>query len=170
MRKGDFELTLLIDFFTVNSIDIAISFVGAFFGFLFAIISGSIFNKILSYIRKRDILKSLKNELREIKQSLEEDTNHSTYFRYNYSIWKTIESSGGILSLSQMKEYKELIAIYEKIYFADMFEQQYFDIYKFNLVNKTDEIKQSLHIMNEKRKEKKQSIIIKLGEFIKKNE
>jgi hypothetical protein len=146
-----------------------ISFLGAFFGFLFAIFLEAIVNIVLELKKSNSTFNSLIDELEELGSDLKSNVSHDEYFRYDYSVWKTAESSGGLLSISQMEQYKQLVFIYSNIYFADLLEQQYFDLYKLKLMNNTQEIKSALEMIDIKRKEKKQKIFSEIESFVKEN-
>jgi hypothetical protein len=143
-----------------------ISFLGAFFGFLFAIILESLFSKLLARGKRKNTIESLTTELNELFIELNPENPHDTYFRYDYSVWRTAENSGELLSISQTKEYKQLFSIYSDIYFADLLEQQYFDLYKLKLLNDTKDLELTLNKIDKKRKEKHQKICDKIASFV----
>jgi hypothetical protein len=143
-----------------------ISFLGAFFGFLFAIILQSLFIKLLARGKRKSTIESLIAELNELFMEIRPDDPHEIYFRYNYSVWKTAENSGELLTISQTKQYKQLVSIYSDIYFADLIEQQYFALYKLKLANNTDVVKLALEETDMIRKEKRQKIYNGIKTFV----
>jgi hypothetical protein len=148
-----------------------ISFLRAFFSFLFAIILESMFTCYFSSKKAKNIFNSLIKELNELGNELKISNSHGSYFRYEFSVWKTVESSGELLSISHMKHYKYLVSLYSSIYFADLLEQQYFDLYKLSLISisNTSGVKSMLDVMDIKRKEKKEKISKDIESFAKEN-
>ena len=79
------------------------NFLGAFFGFLFAILVEVIVGKYNDKDIQEKVKESLEKELTEIKKSLlekEHTTENPTYFRYQVVVWKTCVYSGYLFSVS----------------------------------------------------------------------
>ena len=96
--------------------DVVVSFIGAFLGFAFALLSEAIIQKI---VRKRDINSYLRNiqiELRTIRNSLDKhkDSADISLF-FDIPIWEAFISSGDIRYLMNKSYYSDLLNTYSKI-------------------------------------------------------
>lgn len=126
--------------------DVVVSFIGAFLGFAFALLSEAIIQKI---VRKRDINSYLRNiqiELRTIRNSLDKhkDSADISLF-FDIPIWEAFISSGDIRYLMNKSYYSDLLNTYSKIKRANELESVNRDDVVDNLViSKRKEIYSSI--------------------------
>ena len=133
----------MIDFFCAYYPEIIIAFSGAFFGFIFAILLKALAEIISRWIEADMLVKALHKELSEIAEFVKDNkneklsekdvsiiSNRNDYFRYDYFVWSTVEKSGKLFLLQSKKYYTSLLETYSHIYQNDLFEQQYFSVYK----------------------------------------
>ena len=126
--------------------DVVVSFIGAFLGFAFALLSEAIIQKI---VRKRDINSYLRNiqiELRTIRNSLDKhkDSADISLF-FDIPIWEAFISSGDIRYLMNKSYYSDLLNTYSKIKRANELESVNRDDVVDNLViSKRNEIYSSI--------------------------
>lgn len=126
--------------------DILVSFIGAFLGFAFALLSEAIVEKL---VRRRDInsyLKNIKQELQVIKAVLEshKDSKDMELF-FDVPIWEAFISSGDIRYLLNKTYYTELLNVYTKIKKANELESlNNDDSYDDSIVKKRNEVYASI--------------------------
>lgn len=142
-------------------VDIFTNFIGAFFGFLFAIIveiwvsrkdDRDMQEKVRDNIIKE--LRAIGHELMAVEQS------NPIYFRYKFIAWTTCVNSGYLFSVSGKPIYNQYVDIYAQIMFADDLEQQYFSlIMRKEQGNVADLRNQVLAVMDKNRVEKRKNIL-----------
>ena len=103
---------------------VLIEMVGAFLGFLSAIMLANRSNR--KQMKELDV--SLMNELRKIFNELEErfeDEDPEDYYRYQTPIWEINLESGALALVVNNKVYNKYIKIYSKIQYAQELEAEY---------------------------------------------
>lgn len=144
------------------------NFLGAFFGFLFAILVEVIVGKYNDKDIQEKVKESLEKELTEIKKSLlekEHTTENPTYFRYQVVVWKTCVYSGYLFSVSGKPLYTSFIKIYTDIEFADNLEQRYFELLTLGDA-KQSEIAKITENLNNERKTRRTKLIKDITEIL----
>lgn len=143
--------------------DIFTNFIGAFFGFLFAIVIEIGVSKKDDKETQTKVRDNIINELTLIGQQLKQIRhNHENplYFRYQFTAWETCVNSGYLFSVSGKTIYNQFTEIYSQIIFADELEKQYFELYMKNASeNRPILLKQTTEAMNTARLEKRDKIL-----------
>lgn len=103
------------------------TFIGAFLAFLSALLVQTIDGRKKEKELRKSVEKSIREELKSIKASLEEAKgDNSLYFRYNCPVWEMCINSGYLFSLSGNKLCLEFEKIYMNIESANNIEKEYF--------------------------------------------
>jgi hypothetical protein len=165
----------ITQFLNTNRGDILVSFIGAFFGFAFALILEWVLTFIRDNNRKKKLLKAIISQLRKLKDG-DKDAgtigldaklqSDDPYFRYEYFVWETAKSSGELMLISKEKYFEQLLKIYSDIYFADLLEQKYFDLYISSLTSDSEELKKQKNALNKARKGERQKIVKEIQSFV----
>ena len=104
--------------------DIFVSFVGAFLGFLFALLSEAV---ISSYARSKDIrayLTNIREELSEIRKVLNDNKDDiAASFMFDVPLLEAFIASGEVRHILKKSYYKTLISINTKIKKANEIEE-----------------------------------------------
>lgn len=112
--------------------ELLVNFIGAFFGFGFALIIELWTSRKKEKEAQKTVTDNIFKELKEISESLSKlknDNKNPHYFRYQYNVWTTCVNSGYIFSVSNTELYNKFNEIYSNIIFANEIEKQYFDVY-----------------------------------------
>lgn len=142
-------------------VDIFSNFVGAFFGFLFAIIVEVWVSRKDDRDMQEKVRDNIIKELRAIGHELMTlEQSNPIYFRYQFIAWTTCVNSGYLFSVSGKPIYNQYVGIYTQIMFADDLEQQYFSLLmKKDQSNESDLQDQVLAMMDKNRIEKRKNIL-----------
>lgn len=137
---------------SIAQVDIAVTFIGAFLGFMFALLVELIISTIYSQVKKKEILHNILDELRTLRVELSTYEKLPPYFAYDYCIWNTISNSGDLLILIGTKHRKLFLKIYALIVFADKIEKEYFILYNTANCDKSREMLTGLELTREEKK------------------
>jgi len=89
--------------------------IGAFFGFVFALLSAWLTTFIVKRIKIYNLKKRAYLELAELYRSIQPDRNQYTLFYYDHPIWDSIISSGILLDINDNALLQSLINIYGRL-------------------------------------------------------
>jgi hypothetical protein len=144
--------------------EVFVNFIGAFFGFGFAIVIEIWVSKKADKDMQEKVEKNIEQELEEIAKKLQDlgagVTGKLQYVRYYTNVWKACVNSGYLFSVSGKTIYNQYVEIYTKIESANDIEQRYFELkLQQEMSNGTQLIKNALSEMDTRRVEKRKEIL-----------
>ena len=97
--------------------DFFVEFIAAFLGFFFAIVFSGINTKYESRKKLKVIVSGIRNELQDIRKSLNDYLNNEIALRHRIATptWDCLQFAGGVLDLIDKEYYDDLLTVYSLI-------------------------------------------------------
>lgn len=103
--------------------DVWVSFIGAFLGFLFALLSEMIISKIVGKQEIKSYMRNIRKELQAVYEALEEHKDsRDLSLMFDLPIWEAFVLSGEIRELLNTSFYVDLLTVYSKLKKANELE------------------------------------------------
>lgn len=153
----------LINFFVFNYQEILINLIGAFFGFLFALIVEYVFKLREDKTTYKKVRNGILEELATIKNELSTIGGHPDYLRYSYIVWNMCINSGYLFSVSGKPIYDSFVDIYKEIVFANEIEKEFFLLKTQN--NVSIEAMKAIEALDKNRRENFNNILLKISKL-----